>query len=144
VYPSLLHDRAYYDVAVRYLSLQWIEAVAEEASRHPAVADAAATSAVGVTQVVTDGPEGTIVYFLQAANGDFSFGPGEAFPEDVRFQQTWETAVGVARGTINSQDAFIHGRILLTGSQQKLMDNQAIFAAMSPVFDAVREHTEYE
>ncbi len=123
--------------------MDWIEAVAAEARRTPAVAQAAGACAIGVTQVVTDGPEGTVTYFLQVCDGQLSFGPGEAYPEDVRFQQSWDTAVGVATGTLSSQDAFMHGRILLTGNQQQLMDNQAIFAAMSPVFDTVRQDTVY-
>jgi hypothetical protein len=129
---------------VRYLSLDWIEAVAAEAASHTAVNEAASACQVGITQVVTNAPDGTIVYSLQVGGGEFSFTAGAAYPEDVRFEQTWETACGVATGAINSQEAFIQGRILLTGSQQKLMDNQQIFAAMSPVFDSVRERTTYE
>jgi hypothetical protein len=130
--------------AVRYLSLDWIEAIAAEAAGTDAVQTAADACSIGVTQVVTSAPEGTIVYSMQVGDNGFQFSAGAAFPEDVRFEQTWETAVGVATGSINSQEAFIQGRILLTGSQQKLMENQQIFAAMSPVFDRVRERTSYE
>lgn len=129
---------------VRYLSLDWIDAVAAEAAGNAAVVAAAAGASIGVTQVVTDAPEGTIVYSLQVSDGKVTFSAGAAFPEDVRFEQTWETAVGVATGVLNAQEAFIQGRILLTGDQQKLMDNQPIFAAMSAVFDNVRSRTEYE
>ncbi len=129
---------------VRYLSLDWIEAVAVEAAGSNDVATATADSAIGVTQVVTDGPEGTIVYSLQVSDGTLTFATGAAFPEDVRFEQSWETAVGVATGVLNAQEAFIQGRILLTGDQHKLIDNQPIFGAMSAVFDSVRSHTEYE
>lgn len=134
----------HYVVAVRYLSLDWIDAVAAEASASPEVAAAVAVTDIGVTQVVTDAPEGTIVYSLLIDDGRLTFEPGAAHPEHVRFEQTWETAVGVATGTLNAQEAFIQGRILLTGDQQKLMDNQAIFGAMSAVFDSVRTRTDYE
>jgi hypothetical protein len=93
--------------------------------------------------VVTEAPEGVIVYSLQVADGRLTFQAGAAFPEDVRFEQSWDTAVGVATGTLNAQEAFIQGRILLTGDQQKLMDNPSIFTAMSAVFDSVRSETEY-
>ena len=129
---------------MRYLSLDWIDAVADEASSNTDVAAAASDTAIGVTQVVTDAPEGTIVYSMQVADGAVTFAAGQAFPEDVRFEQTWETAVGVATGNINAQEAFIQGRILLTGDQQKLMDSQLIFTAMNAVFDSVRERTTYE
>lgn len=129
---------------MRYLSLDWIDAVADEATTNTEVAAAAAECTIGVTQVITDAPEGTIVYSLQVLDGQLLFAPGAAFPEDVRFQQTWDTAVGVATGVLNAQEAFIQGRILLTGDQQKLMDSQAVFAAMNAVFDIVRANTTYE
>ncbi|CAB4887604.1 unannotated protein [freshwater metagenome] len=129
---------------MRYLSLDWIDAVADEAAANPDVAAAAADCSIGVTQVVTDAPEGVVVYSLQVLDGQVLFSAGAAFPEHVRFEQTWETAVGVATGVMNAQEAFIQGRILLTGDQQKLMDNQAVFGAMSAVFDSVRAHTTYE
>ncbi|MEO6125725.1 MAG: SCP2 sterol-binding domain-containing protein [Ilumatobacteraceae bacterium] len=128
---------------MRYLSLDWIEAVAAEAAASIAVATAAASCPIGVTQVVTDAPEGTVIYSLQTHDGSFTFSAGQAFPEDVRFEQTWETAVGVATGAVNAQEAFIQGRILLIGDQQKLMDSQPLFSAMGPVFDMVRDRTEY-
>ena len=129
---------------MRYLSLDWIEAVASEAASNADVASAAARGDIGVTQVVTDGPEGTITYSLQVSDGRLRFAAGEADPEHVRFEQDWQTAVGVATGAMNAQEAFIQGRILLSGDQQKLMDNQAIFGAMNAVFDTVRDRTEYD
>ena len=128
---------------MRYLSLDWIDAVAAEAATSTDVADSASECAIGVTQVVTDAPEGTIVYSLQTSDGGFTFAAGPAFPEDVRFEQTYETAVAVATGRLNAQEAFIQGRVLLTGDQQKLMDSQPVFGAMAPIFDRIRERTEY-
>lgn len=128
---------------MRYLSLDWIDAVAEAADASSDVAAAAADTEIGVTQVVTEAPEGVIVYSLQVSDGRLTFQAGAAFPEHVRFEQSWDTAVGVATGALNAQEAFIQGRILLTGDQQKLMDNPSIFAAMSAVFDSVRHETEY-
>ena len=133
----------HYVVAVRYLSLDWIDAVATAARASADVSAAAARTEIGVTQVVTETPEGIVVYSLQVTDGVLDFRAGASYPEDVRFEQTWETAVGVATGAVNAQEAFIQGRILLTGDQQKLMDNPAIFGAMSAVFETVRERTEY-
>jgi hypothetical protein len=128
---------------IRYLSLEWIDALSAEVAADARLAELAASHAIGVTQVVTDGPEGDVVYHLQLADGTIDFGAGGAFPEDVRMQQTWETAVGVATGAVNAQDAFIDGRILLTGDQQKLIDAQPVFGALDTVFTSVRQRTEY-
>lgn len=128
---------------IRYLSLEWLDALTTEVAASTALQQLAGEHTIGVTQVVTQGPEGTIVYHLQVGDGTASFGAGSAFPEDVRMEQTWETAVGVATGELNAQEAFIKGRILLTGSQQKLVEAQPVFGALDAVFTSVRERTEY-
>lgn len=128
---------------VRYLSLDWIDALAAEVAGNPDLASLARVHEIGVTQVVTDGPEGDVVYHLQVGDGSASFGAGAAFPEHVRMQQTWDTAVAVATGALGAQGAFIGGRILLSGDQQKLMSSQPVFKALDAVFATVRERTEY-
>jgi putative sterol carrier protein len=128
---------------IRYLSLAWIDALTEEVAANAALRQAAATQWLGVTQIVRDGPEGEVTYHLQVAEGEACFGPGPADPEDVRFEQDWSTAIAVATGELNAQEAFISGRIKLSGDQQKLLDSQPIFRALDGVFTAVRERTEY-
>ena len=128
---------------IRYLSLEWLAALTSEVAASTALQRLATDHTIGVTQVVTDGPEGTVVYHLQVGDGSATFGAGSAFPEDVRMEQTWETSVGVATGVLNAQEAFIKGRILLTGSQQKLVEAQPVFGALDTVFTSVRERTEY-
>ena len=128
---------------IRYLSLEWIEALTAEVAASVAMQEAANGTRLGVTQVVTDGPEGEVTYHLQVDDGAAHFGAGPAEPEDVRFVQDWETAVAVATGTLNAQEAFIGGRIRLTGDQQKLLDSQPLFRALDGEFNAVRPGTDY-
>jgi putative sterol carrier protein len=93
--------------------------------------------------VILDGPEGTVMYHLQVGDGEATFGAGAAEPEDVRFEQAWSTAMAVATGELNAQEAFITGQIRLYGDQQALLANQPVFAALDAVFATVREQTEY-
>ena len=128
---------------IRYLSLEWIDELSTEVAADERLAELAAAHAIGVTQVVTGGPEGDVEYHLQVDADGIAFGPGVAFPEDVRMEQTWDTAVAVATGELNAHEAFLSGRILLTGDQQKLIDAQPVFGALDPVFSSVRQRTEY-
>lgn len=128
---------------VRYLSLAWIDALSQEVATSDALAALAGTHQIGVTQVVTDGPEGNVVYHLRLGGGTASFGAGPAEAEDVCMEQTWATAAAVATGEMNAQEAFIKGLIRLTGNQQKLIESQPVFAALDAVFTSVREQTEY-
>ena len=128
---------------VRYLSLAWIDALSREVVNSSQLAALSVDHKIGVTQVVTDGPEGNVIYHLRLGDGTASFGPGPADDEDVRLEQSWATATAVATGDLNAQEAFIKGLIRLTGNQQKLIESQPVFAALDAVFTSVREQTEY-
>ncbi len=128
---------------IRYLSLDWINALSDEVANSDHMRDVANTHRIGVTQVVSNGPEGDVTYHLTVGDGAASFGAGPADPEDVKMQQDWDTAVAVATGELNAQEAFIGGRILLFGDQQKLLDSQPVFGALEAVFATVRERTTY-
>jgi putative sterol carrier protein len=129
---------------VRYLGLAWLRELSRTVAESPVLADLAAEHRIAVTQAITDGPEGDVTYHLVVGDGRAAFGPGPADPEDVRMQQTWETAVAVATGGLNAQEAFLTGRILLSGDRQKLLAAQPVFAALDAVFASVRERTRYE
>jgi putative sterol carrier protein len=138
------HHQADYEPMLRYLSLDWINALSEEVDRNEHLREIAASHRIGVTQVVSDGPEGDVTYHLTVGDGEAAFGAGPADPEDVKMEQDWETAVAVATGALNAQEAFIGGRIRLFGDQQKLLDAQPVFGALDAVFSSVRERTTYE
>lgn len=128
---------------VRYLSLAWIDELTTAVAASERMSELAAEHRIGVTQVVTDGPEGTVVYHLQVGDGTASFGAGPADPEHVRMEQAWDTAVAVATGELNAQEAFIGGRIKLAGDRQLLLASQPVFGALDEVFASVRPRTDY-
>jgi putative sterol carrier protein len=129
---------------VRYLSLEWIDALTEAVRSSEAMQRAAAECSIAVTQVVTGSPEGDITYHLQVANGTAAFGAGPAVDEDVRMVQDWDTAVGVAQKTVNPQDALIQGRIRLGGDPKTLMAAQPVFSALDAIFSEVSKRTVYD
>jgi putative sterol carrier protein len=129
---------------VRYLSLDWINALSAEVAASEQMRAIAETHRIGVTQVVSDGPEGDVTYHLSVGDGDATFGAGPADPEDVKMEQDWDTAVAVATGELNAQEAFIGGRIRLYGDRQLLLSSQPVFGALDAVFATVRDRTVYE
>ena len=128
---------------VRYLSLDWIDELSRAVAADERLRELAASHEIGLTQVVGDGPEGDVTYHLQVGDGAARFGPGVAEPEHVRMEQSWDTAVAVASGDLNAQEAFVNGHIRLFGDQQRLLDSQAIFGALDVVLAELRERTEY-
>jgi len=87
-----------------------------EIATSDAMREVARLYSIGCTQVVTDGPEGNVVYHLVVGDGEARFGAGPAEPEDIR----------------------------LYGDQQKLIDSQPVFGALDAAFQTVRENTRYE
>ena len=132
------------DNTIRYLSLAWIRELTRAVADSETLADLAQDHTIGVTQVVVDGPEGDVTYHLQVGDGTAAFGAGPADPQDVTMEQDWHTAVGVATGSLNAQEAFITGKIRLTGDQQALIAAQPVFGALDAIFSSVRERTRYE
>lgn len=128
---------------MRYLSLEWIEALRDKVAASAELSKVAQDHSISVTQVVTDGPEGTVTYHLAVGDGVATFGAGAAANEDVRMEQSWDTAVAVATGQTNAQDVFIKGEVRITGDVQKLIASEQVFAALDSVFEDVRANTQY-
>lgn len=128
---------------MRYLSLDWIDALNNEVASRPGFGVLAERHTIGVTQVVLDGPEGDVLYHLQSGPEGVRFGVGPADDESVRMEQSWDTAVAVATGELNAQEAFARGFIRLSGDQMALLDAAELFGALDPVFAAVRADTDY-
>ncbi|MFY8239238.1 MAG: hypothetical protein ACOVK5_08360 [Ilumatobacteraceae bacterium] len=129
---------------MRYLSLEWIEAMHAHIAASESMSHLAQTHSIGVTQVVTDGPEGNVLYHLQVGNGIASFGAGPAPLENVRLEQSWDTAVAVATETVPAQEVFIKGLVRISGDTQYIIDAVPVFAALDSAFEAVRNLTVYE
>jgi len=127
---------------VRYLSDEWITAVAQQLALDAPINALAPRHTVVITQLVTDTPLGDVSYHFSCREGKLSFGKG-AVPRDVTFTQSYETAVGVASGKVNAAEAFINGLVRFNGDHQKVIDAQPLFAALDAVFARVRETTEY-
>lgn len=127
---------------MRYLSDEWITAVAQQLALDAPLNALAPQHAVVITQLVTGTPLGDVSYHFSCREGKLSFGKG-GVPSDVTFTQSYETAVGVATGKVNAAEAFINGLVRFNGDHQKVIDAQPLFAALDAVFARVRETTEY-
>lgn len=129
---------------VDYLSQQWIDAVASGIKLSNEIATVASDNAIAVTQVVTGTPHGDVTYHLESRDGVVNFAAGPALVSDITFTQDWQTAVGVATGKINAQEAFISGKIRFKGDHEKVIATQPLFVALDVVFSAVNALTNFD
>ncbi len=128
---------------VDYLSNEWINAVAEGIKLNNEITALARDNSVSVTQIVTGTPHGDVTYHLESRDGIIRFGAGPATVSDIAFTQDWQTAVGVATGKINAQEAFISGKIRFKGDHEKVIATQPLFLALDVVFSAVNANTNF-
>jgi len=123
----------------RFLTAAWLEELAGAALGAAVPDDVALT----VEHVVTGTPHGDVRYGVRIAGGTVEVVPGSPPDPDATFRQDWETAVAVHRGELSAQDAFMTGRLELTGDVRALIRTQDAVAALEETFAELRERTEY-
>ena len=128
---------------VDYLSNEWINAVAEGIRQSSEIAAVARNNSVAVPQIITGTPRGDVTYHLESRDGKISFASGAAAASEIAFTQVWQTAVGVATGKINAQEAFISGKIRFKGDHERVIATQPLFLALDVVFTSVNANTNF-
>ena len=126
---------------VRYLTPEWFEEVNAAARRSPLAG--ASGARLTVQQVVTDGPEGDVRYWVRLEDGMVQTGLGDAPDADATVRQSYETAVALLTGELSVQSAFMSGRIHLSGDMAALMDHQEVLRGADAAFADVHRHTSY-
>lgn len=131
----------------RYLSQGWLDEVNEAARNSDALKTETAGVCLTLQQVVTGLPEGEVRYWLRIDDGTVQTGPGtaagaEASP-DATVTQSYQTAVGVLRGELSTEEAFLNGSIRLRGDIGVLLRHQSVLNSLGQAFREVHSRTEY-
>jgi putative sterol carrier protein len=79
---------------------------------------------MGLQFQVTEGPGGDIDYYLDVGDGTATMALGELDGADVSISSTYETAEAMFKGDLNTQMAFMTGKIKVAGNMAILMMNQ--------------------
>lgn len=127
----------------RYLSDAWF---AEAAAVLGPRADAGSTApedVLVVEQRVLDGPDGPIVWHVVVDGEARSIHPGPHPSPTVAFAQDYATAAAIARGELSAQEAFMTGRITMSGDAGALLAAAPALAGVGDALAAVRATTTY-
>ena len=81
---------------------------------------------MGLQFHATDGPEGDIDFYLSVADGAAKMSRGELDGAEVSIATTHDTAVELFKGDLNTQMAFMTGKIKVAGNMAVLMMNQGV------------------
>jgi hypothetical protein len=134
---------------VRFLSPEWIDALDDAVRSDAGLRDATAGVRLTVEQHVTDDGDGDgdgdgeVVYHLVVDDGRVAVSPGVAGNPDVTFVQDRPTAAAIGAGTATAQDAFMSGRLRVSGDVPLLIRCKDALRRLDHALAGVRNRTTY-
>ena len=118
-------------MAVKFLSEEWASEITQALNSSEDFKRAASSQQVKIQQVVTDTPDGgDAKYYFKLDNGSAEVALGELSDAEATISQNYETAVAITKSELNAQQAFMQGKLKISGNMMKLMQLQGVFNAM--------------
>ncbi len=124
-------------MAVKFLTEEWAQTMTEALNSSDEFKQAASGQQVTLQQVVTDSPEGEVKYYFKLDGGQAQVGLGEAADAEATITQNYDTAVSIVKQELNAQNAFMQGKLKISGNMMKLMQLQGVFNAMPKAVSSV-------
>jgi putative sterol carrier protein len=117
-------------VAVKFLSQEWAESMTNSLNASDEFKSAAGGQSTKLQQVVTDVDGGDVKYYFVLDNGTAEVSLGEIEGAEATVTQNYDTAAGLQKGEVNAQQAFMQGKLKVSGNMMKLMQLQGVIGAM--------------
>jgi putative sterol carrier protein len=118
-------------MAVKFLSEQWAQAITDALNSSEDFKRAAANQKTQLQQVVTGTPDGgDAKYYFKLENGAAEVALGELENAEATISQSYETAVAINKQELNAQNAFMQGKLKISGNMMKLMQLQGVVNTM--------------
>jgi putative sterol carrier protein len=118
-------------MAVKFLSDDWLDAATQTLAADVDYQAATATTDLKLQFVVADAPGGDVEYGVTMANGATSFAAGSLDGADATIRNNHDTAMAISKGDLNTQAAFISGKLKVEGNLAKIMMNQSALTALA-------------
>jgi putative sterol carrier protein len=114
---------------VKFLSKEWLEALTAALGAHEGFKSATATTELTLQFEIPDAPEGMErTYLITIGGGSVQATAGPGASPDVTITNNYETAIAISKGELNTQMAFMTGKIKVSGNMTKLITNQAMLS----------------
>jgi putative sterol carrier protein len=117
-------------MGVKFLTEEWATAMTDALNSSDEFKSAASGQQTKLQQVVTDAPDGEAKYYFVLADGSAEVSLGELSDADATITQNYETASAINKSELNAQQAFMQGKLKISGNMMKLMQLQGVFNAM--------------
>ncbi len=113
----------------KFLTQEWLDALTATLASHDGFKGAIAAVELSLQFEVPDAPEGTLgTYHIDMHGGTATALPGAAASPDATISSSYETAMSLSKGQLNTQMAFMTGKIKVAGNIAKLITNQAMLS----------------
>lgn len=109
----------------KFLSAEWAQDVTSALNNHPGFINAIGSAQLGIQFNTSDSPDGDVDYYLQTDDGSARLELGTLDNPDVTVKQTYETAAAISKGELDTQTAFMTGKLKVSGNLAKLMMHQS-------------------
>ncbi len=111
----------------QFLTQDWLSSLTEIVNAHDGFKNAITNVDLTLQFEVTDAPEETNNhYYIAIAEGVAKAVAGDADEPDATITNNYETATAISKGELNTQMAFMTGKLKVSGNMAKLMMNQAM------------------
>jgi putative sterol carrier protein len=109
----------------KFLSEEWAQEATDALNSHEGFKNAIGAADLGIQFTTTDTPDGEVDYYLSTSGGVATLAVGTLEGADVTVKQNYDTAAAIAKGELNTQTAFMTGKLKVSGNLAKLMMHQS-------------------
>ena len=109
----------------KFLSDEWAADVTAALNSHEGFKNAIGDAELGIQFITSDAPEGEVSYYLKTSGGNATLALGTLEGADVTVSQSYDTAAAISKGELNTQSAFMTGKLKVSGNLAKLMMHQS-------------------
>ena len=108
----------------KFLTEEWAGDVTKALNTHEGFKNAIGAADLGIQFSTEGGPDGEVDYYLKSSGGTSEMAVGALDDPDVTVKQSYDTAVAISKGELNTQTAFMTGKLKVSGNLAKLMMHQ--------------------
>lgn len=109
----------------KFLSEEWALDVTKALNGHDGFKNAIGGADLAIQFSVEGGDDGDVDYYLSTSGGQANLALGMVENPDVTVKQSYDTAVAISKGELNTQTAFMTGKLKVSGNLAKLMMHQS-------------------
>jgi putative sterol carrier protein len=109
----------------KFLTEGWAQDVTTALNNHDGFKNAIGAADLGIQFTTEETPDGDVDYYLKSSGGSTNVAIGTLDDPDVTVKQSYDTAVAISKGELNTQTAFMTGKLKVSGNLAKLMMHQS-------------------